>query len=138
MVREIIKDVSALEIPSKNAVSNYDDIVKDLIDTALFHKDNCLGLAANQIGYLTRIIAVRTSEDKFTIMINPVIFKRSTQKEVSNESCLSLDGVRKALRNVEVSVLYYDRFMKMKKMICKGLLARIVQHEIDHCNGIII
>lgn len=138
MVREIQKDINELEKPSEKANQNDTSIIQDLLDTAIANKNNCLGMAANQIGHLKRIIVVRKSEEEFIVMINPNIIKKSTQKIVSTESCLSLDGARKVLRHTKVTVLYQDKKFKTRKLECTGLLARIVQHEVDHCNGVII
>lgn len=138
MIIDIVKDIEKLEAPCKNATKNDLYIVKDLLDTVFYHKDKCLGLAANQIGYNSKIIAVRTGEDKFMVMINPLIVKKSTQQFVSVESCLSLEGERMALRHRNITVMYQDKNFKIRKMNCSGLLSIIVQHEIDHCNGKII
>lgn len=142
MVREIVKDVDKLNSPlDKVTKEDYLEavvIIADLIDTALHYKDICLGLAANQIGYNKRIIVARVGTETFMPLINPVITKRSTIKEKSFEGCLSLDGEREVTRYRSVEVMFQNRYSKTQRLKCTGLLAKIMQHEIDHCNGVLI
>ena len=77
-------------------------------------------------------------ENDFILMINPTIVKKSTQCYVATEECLSLEGARKTMRNRWVDVMYRDSGYRIKKMHCTGLVGQIVQHEIDHTNGVII
>lgn len=142
MIKEIVKDIEQLEkiLEKVHPREDVGQIVKDMLDTARFHNDNCLGLAANQVGYNKRIILVKMNgiDSAFTVMINPVIMKAYGKKYISAESCLSLEGARKTVRNSSVSVIYQDRAGKIYRGDYSGLTAKIIQHEVDHCNGIII
>lgn len=140
MIKEIVRDIDFLEKPLEKAesIEEVKDIIVDMLDTARFHTDRCLGMAANQIGSTKRVIVVKITEKDFVTMINPVIVKESTQWYVATESCMSLDGERKVMRKRWVDIMYRDVAFKIKKMHCTGLVAQIVQHEIDHLNGVII
>jgi peptide deformylase len=138
MIKDIVKDIDFLRIPLDKASKEDRYILQDILDTAYFHKENCLGIAANQIGYNKKIIAVRTGEDEFMIMINPLIVKKSAEKYLSIEGCLSLEGTSEVVRHKRITVMYSDTKFKIKKLDCFGLLAKIVQHEVDHCYGILI
>lgn len=112
------------------------NIIKDIQDTLLANKKSCVGMAANMIGYSKRIIIVDTGLITMT-MLNPKIIKKSESYE-TEEGCLSLIGIRKTKRYNKIEVEYED--VSFKKHIGKfnGFTAQIIQHEIDHCNGIII
>lgn len=140
MIREIITDIEFLENPLEkvDSIKEIRELAGDLLDTAKFYADRCLGLAANQIGEKKRVVAVKINDVDFMLMINPVIINKSTQWYVATEGCLSLDGVRKTMRHAWVDVMYRDMKYGIKKMHCTGRIAQIVQHEIDHINGIII
>ncbi len=140
MIKEIVRDIDFLEKPLEKAesIEEVKDIIVDMLDTARFHTDRCLGMAANQIGSTKRVVVVKITEKDFITMINPVIVKESTQWYVATESCMSLDGERKVMRKRWVDIMYRDAAFKIKKMHCTGLVAQIVQHEIDHLNGVII
>ena len=112
-------------------------IARDLLDTLNANKERCVGLAANMIGENKNIIAVQMGIIP-VVMINPVIVRHSSGSYETEEGCLSLEGVRKTKRWNEIEVEYDDMMMKKHKNIYKGLAAQIIQHEIDHCNGIII
>ncbi len=143
MVREIVKNenqlTKSLKRVEKNEGKLAKDIIHDLLDTAVPYGDECLGLAANQIGYDKRIIIARIGrEGEFKALINPIIIKASTRKIETSERCLSLEGERTAQRHIAVTVMYLDKNLKLQKIDLSGRDAVIVQHEIDHTNGILI
>ena len=136
MIREICKDDFFLSQKAEPATVDDLAIAQDLLDTLAAHKDGCVGMAANMIGYNKRIIIVDTGLMTVT-MLNPKITKKSEPYE-TEEACLSLIGIRKTKRYNKIEVEYED--VSFKKHIGKfnGLTAQIIQHEIDHCDGIII
>lgn len=137
-VREIVKDPNFLTQKSGIFVPGQDDyIIQDLLDTANAHKENCAGLAAPQIGYLKRVILVRNG-DKYIPFINPVIMKRSPKTYMTEEGCLSLDGKRAIKRHVSVMVMWTDLKGKRKTQTFDNHIAQIIQHEVDHLNGVLI
>lgn len=138
MVKEIVKDEKFLSTPLSSATKDDLFIIDDLIDTALFHKDYCIGLAANQIGYDKRIIVIRVNENTFIPLINPIITRKSKETYITEERCLSLEGARKVKRHVSIECIFKDREFKVKKVVFINRLAQVVQHEVDHCNGKII
>ena len=138
MVREIIKDESILTKKSEKFIIGQDDsIITDMIDTANAHKENCVGLAAVQIGVHKRVILV-WHNGKFLPFINPVIVQKSKETYTTKESCLSLDGAREVKRHKGIKVIYQTRNGKSMCMAFSGFTAEIIQHEIDHLNGILI
>jgi len=143
MVREIVKDedklTKSLKKVDKTEGKLARDIIQDLIDTAEDFGAECLGLAANQIGYDKRIIVARIGiGGTFKAMINPIIIRNDPMKIETREGCLSLEGERTAKRYVKITVMYMDKNMKLQKTDLSGMAAVIVQHEIDHTNGILI
>jgi len=140
MVKDIVTDIDFLEKPLEKvkSVAEVKELARDLLDTARYYGKSCLGLSANQIGGTKRVVAVKITEKDFILMINPTIIKKSTQCYVATEGCLSLEGERKTMRNRWVDVMYRDSGYHIRKMHCTGLVGQIVQHEIDHTNGIII
>lgn len=136
MLKEIIRDEKFLA--QKSAVASFADlnIAQDLLDTLAVHSDSCVGMAANMIGVHKNIIAVTVGEINL-VMLNPMIIKRSG-KYIAEEGCLSLAGVRTTVRYQRILVAYQDMQMKFHKETFAGFTAQIIQHEIDHCNGILI
>jgi peptide deformylase len=136
MIRPIMKDV--LFLSQKSEIATKDDIavVNDLIDTLRANLEYCVGMAANMIGVKKRIL-VFTIGDIIVPMINPVILKKENEYE-TEESCLSLIGFRKTKRYETIEVEYLDKDFKKQKQIFSGFTAQIIQHEIDHFEGIII
>ena len=136
MIKEIVKNIDFLKQKSTPATRLDINIAKDLQDTLSANKSSCVGMAANMIGYSKRIIVVDTGLMTMT-MLNPKIIKKSEPYE-TEEGCLSLLGVRKTKRYNKIEVEYED--VSFKKHIGKfnGFTAQIIQHEIDHCDGIII
>lgn len=136
MIRTIVTDETFLSKPSESATAEDLPVAQDLLDTLAANKERCVGMAANMIGVAKRIIAV-DDEGSYLCLFNPEILKHSEPFE-TEESCLSLQGTRKTKRYKSIKVRYQnDRFQERIKTF-KGWTAQIIQHEIDHCNGIII
>lgn len=137
-IKTIVKDIAFLSQRSVQFVRGRDDsILVDMLDTAKAHMENCAGLAAPQIGELKRAILVRNG-DKFIPFINPVIIKKSGRTYTAEEGCLSLDGKRAVKRYESVMVAFTDVKGKRTTKTFNGSIAEILQHEIDHLNGILI
>lgn len=138
MIKDIVKDIEILSQKSERFEFGKDDyLIQDMLDTAEHHKDHCVGLACIQIGVPKRIILVRQN-DKFIPFINPMIVQRSKETYTAKERCLSLDGEREVKRHNGVKVIYTTKDKKTKSMAFSGFVAEIIQHEVDHLNGILI
>ena len=136
MVRPIVKDIMFLSRRSEPATSKDLQIAEDLKDTLAAHKESCVGMAANMIGYSKNIIIVSFGFADL-VMLNAKITKRSGPFE-TEEGCLSLTGTRKTIRYQKITVEYQDMQMKEHTQDFSGFSAQIIQHEIDHCSGVII
>ena len=137
MVREIVHDPILLGRKSVPATREDLEIALDLLDTPTAHKDGCVGMAANMIGEYKRII-VFDNEGSYMTMFNPQIVKQSEEYE-TEEGCLSLlGGPRKAKRFRKIKVQYQTADFQTRLKTFTGWPAQIIQHEIDHCNGILI
>ena len=136
MIKELIHDPIFLAGKSETATKEDLSIVRDLLDTLVAHKNSCVGMAANMIGVKKCIIAVNMGFMNVA-MFNPKIVKRSGKYE-TEEGCLSLDGVRPCTRYKEIEVDYLDQNFKKKHGKYTGWTAQIIQHEVDHCNGVVI
>ncbi len=136
MIREIIKDEKFLAKKSIAAKQSDLPIAADLLDTLAANKEHCVGLAANMIGELKNIIVVDDA-GQYLIMLNPVI-KKCSQPFTAEEGCLSLAGTRITKRYHSIQVEYQNEKMQKQIKTFKGFTAQIIQHEIDHCKGIII
>ena len=136
MVRAIMHDPLFLSQPSENASPADRQVITDLLDTLRAHADGCVGMAANMIGVHKRIIAVNMGLMNVA-MVNPVILRKSGPYE-AEEGCLSLPGVRRTTRYQEIEVSFLDADFHPRKQVYTGWTAQIIQHEIDHCNGILI
>ena len=136
MVREIMKDEAFLAEASEKATTEDAEIARDLLETLEAHKAGCVGMAANMIGVRRRIIAFE-NEGSDMVMFNPEIVKKSGAYE-AEEGCLSLTGTRKTRRWQSIKVQYQNEKMQIRLKTFTGWTAQIIQHEIDHCNGIII
>lgn len=136
MIRPVVKDVLFLGQKSEPATKEDISIIDDLMDTLEANLEHCVGMAANMIGVKKRII-VFTIGDFIVPMVNPIIVSKEKLYE-TEESCLSLTGFRKTKRYETIEVEYLDRDFKKHKDTFTGFTAQIIQHEIDHCNGIII
>lgn len=136
MVREIMKDEVFLAEASEKATAEDTEIARDLLETLEAHKAGCVGMAANMIGVRKRIIAF-DNEGSYMVMFNPEIVKKLGAYE-AEEGCLSLTGTRKTRRWQSIKVQYQNEKMQIRLKTFTGWTAQIIQHEIDHCNGIII
>lgn len=136
MIKPIVKDVLFLGEKSEVATKEDISVVDDLIDTLRANLDGCVGLAANMIGIRKRIIVFAVGS-VIVPMINPVILKKE-KSYVTEESCLSLTGFRETTRYETIEVEYFDKSFKKQRGTFTGFVAQIIQHEVDHCNGIII
>ena len=136
MVREIIRDETFLSQKAEPATLEDLPVAQDLMDTLTTHRDGCVGMAANMIGVCRRII-VFDNEGKHMVMFNPEIIKKSGPYE-AEEGCLSLTGTRKARRWQSIKVQYQNERFQTRFKTFTGWTAQIIQHEIDHCEGILI
>lgn len=136
MIQEICKDEALLSQKAEPATKEDLQVGTDLLETLEAHKDGCVGMAANMIGINKRIIAFLDG-DKYILMLNPVIIKKSNQYEVE-EGCLSLTGRRKTKRWKSIKVQYQTTEFQTRYKTFTDWTAEIIQHEIDHCEGILI
>ena len=137
MVRELMHDPIFLARKSEPATKEDLEIARDLLETLAFHKEGCVGMAANMIGVTKRIIAF-DNEGTYMAMLNPQILKAEGEYE-TQEGCLSLlGGPRPTKRFRKIKVQYQTEQMQTRLKTFTGWTAQIIQHEIDHCNGILI
>jgi len=141
MVRELIHDPIFLGGTSEQATEADIPVARDLLDTLQAHKQTCVGMAANMIGVRKRIIGFLDESGKvpgYSVMFNPEIIARSESYE-TEEGCLSLLGdPRKCTRYRKIKVRYQNEKMQVRLKTFSGWTAQIIQHEVDHCNGILI
>ena len=136
MVREICKDEAFLAQKAEPATADDLVVAQDLLETLAAHKDGCVGMAANMIGVNKRIIAF-DNEGEYMVMFNPVIVRQSGPYAVE-EGCLSLTGRRHTKRFRTIKVQWQNEKFQTRLKTFTGWTAEIIQHEIDHCEGIII
>ena len=136
MIRDICKDEAFLAQKAEAATPEDLPIAQDLLETLTAHKDGCVGMAANMIGVNKRIIAF-DDEGTYMVMFNPVIVKQSGPYE-AEEGCLSLTGSRKTKRFRSIKVQWQNEKFQTRLKTFTGWTAEIIQHEIDHCEGILI
>lgn len=136
MIREICKDPILLSRKAEPAALEDVELAGDLLDTLKAHKDGCVGMAANMIGVCKRIIAFE-NQGSYMVMFNPEILKKSQPYE-AEEGCLSLPGSRKTTRYQVIKVRWRNEKFQERIKTFSGFPAQIIQHEIDHCEGILI
>lgn len=136
MVWEIMRDETFLAQRAEPAGPEDLPAAQDLLDTLRAHKDSCVGMAANMIGVNKRIIAF-DNEGEYMVMFNPEIVKKSGSYE-AEEGCLSLAGTRRARRWKSIKVQYQNERFQTRFKTFVDWTAQIIQHEIDHCEGILI
>lgn len=137
MIRELMHDPLFLARKSELAGEEDLTVAQDLLDTLQAHRETCVGMAANMIGVCKRIIAF-DNNGTYMVMFNPEILKRSGEYE-TEESCLSLlGGPRKTKRYQKIKVQYQNEDFQIRLKTFEGWTAQIIQHEVDHCNGILI
>ena len=137
MEKPIIKDVIFLGQKSLPATPEDVAAADDLIDTFNAHAGECVGMAANMIGVKRCIIVFETAENRYMEMFNPRIIRKSVPYETA-EGCLSLNGVRAVTRYQNIKVQWQTRDFRTRERTFTGRVAQIIQHEIDHCNGVLI
>lgn len=136
MIRDICKEEAFLAQKAAPAAPEDLPVAKDLLETLEAHKDGCVGLAANMIGVNKRIIAF-DNQGTYMVMFNPEILQKSDPYE-TEEGCLSLSGLRKTKRFKRIKVRYQNQQFQARFKTFTGWTAQIIQHEIDHCEGILI
>jgi len=136
MIRKIMRDEAFLAQKAEPATPEDLPVAQDLLDTLEANKERCVGMAANMIGVNKRII-VFDNEGTYKVMFNPEIIKRSGPYQ-AEEGCLSLDGTRPAKRWQSIKVRYQNEKFQERFKTFTGWTAQIIQHEVDHCEGIII
>lgn len=136
MIREIIRDPIFLAQISEPADESDIQTARDLLDTITAHKDECVGMAANMIGVKKRVI-VFDDGGRFSVMFNPEIIAKAEPYK-TEEGCLSLLGARPATRFKKIKVRYLNEELRPRIKTYTGFTAQIIQHEIDHCGGILI
>ena len=136
MIQPIMKDPIFLGGKSEPATQADLQVAQDLLDTLAAHREGCVGMAANMIGVRKRII-VFDNEGTDMVMFNPVILKKEGQYD-TEEGCLSLPGVRPTKRWNKIKVQYQNADFQTRIKTFSGWTAQIIQHEIDHCDGILI
>ena len=141
MIKELMHDPIFLAGKSEVATKNDLQVAQDLLDTLIEHKENCVGMAANMIGVRKCIIAFLDESGRaptYTVMLNPEIIKRDGVYE-TEEGCLSLlGGPRKCKRYKTIKVQYQTMELQPRTKTYTGWTAQIIQHEVDHCNGVLI
>ena len=137
MVRELIHDPILLGRPSAPATAADLEVAQDLLDTLTAHAEGCVGMAANMIGVCKRIIAF-DNNGSYMVMFNPEIIKAEGEYQ-TQEGCLSLlGGPRDTKRFQKIKVRYQNEKMQVRMKTFTDFPAQIIQHEVDHCNGILI
>ena len=136
MVRDIMKDEAFLAQKAEPASEADLYLAQDLMDTLTAHKAGCVGMAANMIGVNKRVI-IFDNEGTYQVMFNPQIIKKSGPYQ-TEEGCLSLSGKRETKRWKSIKVQYQNEKLQTRFKTYTGWTAQIIQHEVDHCEGIII
>ena len=136
MIRPIMKDPAFLSQVSVPATPEDLPVARDLLDTLEAHREGCVGMAANMIGAARQSI-IFDDHGTDTVMFNPEILQYKDPYE-AEEGCLSLPGIRKTTRYRNIKVQYQNEQFQTMLKTYTGWTAQIIQHEIDHCNGILI
>lgn len=136
MIRPIVTSPIMLRLPSVDATSADAQIGQDLLDTLAAHAHECVGMAANMVGQRKRVIVVQDGS-RARLMYNPVIVERANEYQ-AEEGCLSLPGTRPVTRWRRIRVGYLDEAFTPRTETFTGYTAQIIQHEIDHCDGVLI
>jgi peptide deformylase len=138
MIKPVVRDIFFLKQPSVPASDCPEDrqTIRDLLDTLTANRDACVGMAANMIGVRKQIMVVNAGFVDF-ILVNPVITAKDSPYE-TEEGCLSLSGIRRTQRFKSIKVQYQNEQISVRYKTFTGWTAQIIQHEIDHCNGILI
>ncbi len=137
MIRDIIKDKFFLSLPSNEATIEDVYIGIDLMDTLKFNSNKCVGLAANMIGELKTILILK-SNNGYILMFNPKVLSKSQETYLTEEGCLSFEGTKRVKRYKKIKIGYYDMNFTYKIKTFNDFEAQIIQHEMDHFNGVLI
>ena len=137
MVKEIVKDTEFLSKPSDDLTRADKQVIRDLVDTIKAYSDECVCLAANQIGYTKRAFALYDNGRLF-VMINPKVVGHSMDAIECEEGCLSLEGTQKVNRYRTIKIKFLDENFKVKTNSYNGFVAECIQHMLDHFEGILI
>ena len=141
MIKELMHDPIFLAGKSDEATADDLQTAEDLLDTLIYHKEDCVGMAANMIGVKKRIIAFLDESGRapmYTVMLNPEIVKKDGMYN-TEEGCLSLlGGPRPCRRYKSIKVKYQTTDMQSRIKTYTGWTAQIIQHEVDHCDGVLI
>ena len=140
MIKDIVKDTAFLSQKSERIEKVKDEaqLATDLFDTYNQYKERCVGLAAPQIGVLKRAVLIAPPNMTPFVMFNPAIIGRSPKTYIATEGCMSLDGKRDVKRHEWVKVAYIDSRNNTVMKTYAGFVAEIIQHEVDHLNGVLI
>lgn len=136
MVKELCYDINILSKKSIEATKEDIPHIKNLLDTIEFHKKGCVGMALNMIGITKRVIVCEIN-NKFEVMINPECIKKSIEY-ITNERCLCHKGETETKRYKKIKIKYFDINFKIKIKTYEGFEAQIIQHELDHLEGVLI
>lgn len=137
MIKELVHDPLFLALKSETATAEDISVGRDLLETLIHHQDGCVGMSANMIGVKKRIIAF-DNDGEYMVMYNPVILKKDGAYE-TEEGCLSLlGGPRKTKRYKTIKVQWQNEKMQTRIKNFTGFTAQIIQHEVDHCDGVLI
>ena len=137
MIKELVHDPLFLALKSEEATAEDISVGRDLLETLIYHQDGCVGMAANMIGVKKRIIAF-DNDGEYMVMYYPVILKKDGAYE-TEEGCLSLlGGPRKTKRYKTIKVQWQNEKMQTRVKNFTGFTAQIIQHEVDHCDGVLI
>ncbi len=138
MYKQIVKDDIFLNKKAIDAtIEDVETIGKELLDTLLYNREHCVGLAANMIGYNKRIICYVSEDDHMHLMFNPIILSKSDPYK-TKEGCLSHKGEKETIRYKKIKVQWLDNDFKIKIKTFTNFTAQIIQHEMDHLEGILI
>lgn len=137
MVRPIVKDKFLLSQKSAPADRGDLPVAQDLVETIAAHAEECVGMAANMIGVLKRIIVFQEF-NRYVVMLNPEVVWKSPETYDTNEGCLCHEGAKDVTRHEEIEVEFLDLRMKKCRVKYSGITAEIIQHEMDHLEGILI
>ncbi len=137
MVRPIVKDKFLLSQKSSPAGKEDLQTAQDLVETIAAHAEECVGMAANMIGVLKRMIVFQEN-NRYVVMLNPVVRWQSPETYDTNEGCLCHEGAKDVTRHEEIEVEFLDLRMRKCRVRYSGITAEIIQHELDHLEGILI
>ena len=137
MIKDIVKDDFFLSQKASDVTKDDLYIIQDLKDTLNAHKNHCVGMAANMIGYKKKMI-IFYENNKQVIIIHPILLSHSNTQYITEEGCLSHTGTKQVKRYEKIKVQYLDEQMKIKIKTYTGFTAQIIQHEMDHLEGILI